>query len=67
MITFVVFILSDLIEYILECNCSLFYLDDNTITRCNFMDHSSMREVHLFRGYVAYAYWIDTGYVQNSL
>ena len=32
-----------------------------------YYNHSSMRKVHLFRGHVAYVYWIDTAYVQNNL
>ena len=32
-----------------------------------YYNHSSMRKVCLFKGHVAYVYWIDTLYVQNNL
>ena len=31
-----------------------------------YTNHSSRHKVHLFRGHVAYVYWIDTVYVQNT-
>ena len=31
------------------------------------MRASSMRKLHLFKGHVAYVYWISTVYVQNNL
>ena len=30
-------------------------------------NHSSIHEVHLVSGHIAYVYWIDTVYVQNNL
>ena len=32
-----------------------------------YNNNSSMRNVHLFSGHVAYVYWIDTVYFQNNL
>ena len=29
-------------------------------------NHSSMRKVHVFKGHVAYVYWIDTVFVKNN-
>ena len=33
----------------------------------NGFKHSSLRKVNLFKGLVAYVYWIDTVFVQNNL
>ena len=32
-----------------------------------YNNNSSMRNVHLFSGHVAYVFWIDTVYFQNNL
>ena len=74
MIIFFCYILSDLIKKklvsatVVYSTLMTIYLHGSILcSNVLYYNHSSMRKVHLFRGHVAYVYWIDTAYVQNNL